>query len=97
MNKRILIKEWVLPIALLIITALLAACSSKISEANYNKIKTDMTEAEVQEILGPPTESANADLGIVSGTSAKWVKDNLTISIQFFNGKVKIKNFNKGS
>jgi hypothetical protein len=71
----------------------LAACGSKINEANFNKIKKDMSQKEVFSILGPPTESSSLKLGGLSGSSATWKSDEATISIQFLNEKVKAKEF----
>jgi hypothetical protein len=40
----------------------LAGCGSKITKENADKIKPGMTEKEVSDILGAPTESAEANL-----------------------------------
>ena len=73
----------------------LAACD-KVSQANYDKIQTDMSRAEVTKILGEPSETSSVNLGIVSGTSSAWKSEkNGAITIQFVNEKVKTKNFSK--
>jgi len=74
----------------------LFGCGSKINQANYDKIKTEMTEAEVEAILGKPTETSSNQLGPLSVRSSKWKDKNGTISIQFFNGKVQAKQFVSG-
>jgi hypothetical protein len=75
---------------------MLAACGSKISQENFDKIKSGMTMEEVKGILGEPTESSAMGLGPLSGTSAHWKDKDKRISIQFVNGKVTVKNFSKG-
>jgi hypothetical protein len=48
----------------------LSGCGSKINKANADKINTGMTEKEVSDILGAPTESseiAMSDLGGMLG------------------------------
>lgn len=72
-----------------------AACGSKINRTNFEKVTADMTEEEVREILGPPTESSGVSIGGFSGTASTWKSDDGTISIQFMNGKVMAKQFFK--
>lgn len=66
----------------------LASCSSKINEANFEKIKPGMTQEEVHHILGPPTESSGISFGDLSGTASEWKSRNGDITVQFLNGKV---------
>jgi hypothetical protein len=67
----------------------LGACVSKINQENYEKIKKSMTLEEVKAIIGEPTESKSAGVGgLISGTSAVWKGDNMTIDIKFLNDKV---------
>ncbi len=81
---------------LLILSVVLASCmASPINEANFQKIKTGMTQAEVQAILGPPTESSSVDVAVFAGTTSTWKHKDVTISIQFVNGKVIAKQFLK--
>jgi hypothetical protein len=70
---------------------------SKISQENFEKIQTGMTLAQVQAILGEATESSSLDVAGVSGTVSKWKAGDITISIQFVNGKVVAKQFFKGN
>jgi outer membrane protein assembly factor BamE (lipoprotein component of BamABCDE complex) len=67
----------------------------QISKANFDRIKTGMSEAEVQAILGPPTESTGVDVTVFAGTNSLWKKGETVISIQFVNGKVVAKQFSK--
>ena len=69
--------------ALLCFALLLAACS-KVNEANYAKLNAGMDKAEVQALLGAPTECAGA-LGMSSCT---WGDEKSSISVQFAGDKV---------
>jgi hypothetical protein len=86
--------------AVIIITVIcmsLVSCSSlKISQENFEKIQTGMSLAQVTAILGPPTESSSVDVAVFSGTVSKWKAGDVTISIQFVNGKVVAKQLSKG-
>jgi len=75
----------------------LVSCGSlKISQENFDKIQTGMSLAQVTDILGPPTESSSVDVAVFSGTVSKWKAADITISIQFVNGKVVAKQLSKG-
>ena len=83
-------------IAVLVLCALcLVACGSRISQANFEKIQTGMTIAEVTLILGEPTESSSVDVAVFSGTVSKWKAGDVTITVQFVNGKVVAKQLSK--
>jgi len=74
----------------------LVACSgSAINQANFDKIQNDMTTAQVVAILGEPTESSSINIGPLSGSNSTWKNDTSTINIQFVNGTVKLKSFEK--
>ena len=89
LNKIIL--KLIFYIGLLVIVG---ACVNKINQENYKKIQTGMTLEEVKTILGEPTESKSAGIGgLVSGTSAVWKGEGMTIDIKFLNGKVQLKSF----
>lgn len=81
---------------LMTVTFLFFCCSvDKISKENFDRIRTGMTEAEVQAILGPPTESTGVDVTVFSGNTSIWKNGHTVISIQFVNGKVVAKEFSK--
>ncbi len=63
----------------------LTGCGSKVNEANAEKIKNDMTEAQVKDILGAPTETEN------NGNTLVWKNGNDSIKVAFVNGKVAMK------
>ena len=81
----------------MVICMSLVSCSgSKISQENFEKIQTGMALAQVQAILGAPTESSSVDVAVFSGTVSKWKAGDVTITIQFVNGKVVAKQLSKG-
>jgi hypothetical protein len=73
----------------------LFACSSKVSQNNFEKIKTNMIMKEVIVILGEPTSSESVNIAGVSGTSAVWKDSDAEIAIQFLNDRVAVKAFSK--
>jgi outer membrane protein assembly factor BamE (lipoprotein component of BamABCDE complex) len=79
----------------LVIAGLAGCAGSKINQDNFDQIKLGMSQAEVQRILGPPTESSGLEVPMFSGTMSKWVQGNVVITIQFVNGKVVAKEFSK--
>jgi outer membrane protein assembly factor BamE (lipoprotein component of BamABCDE complex) len=81
--------------ALVLCSFCLVACGSRINSSNFEKIQTGMTMAQVTVILGEPTESSSVDVAVFSGTVSKWKKGDVTITIQFVNGKVVAKQLSK--
>ena len=77
----------------LLCSILLLGCGSKVSQENFDKIQTGMTQAEVTSILGNPTESNSIAFGPIGGTTSTWKENNGTITIQFVNEKVIAKVF----
>jgi hypothetical protein len=75
--------------------ALLIAGCSRVTQENFLKVRDGMTEEEVIALLGRPTESNSVNLLGVSGTSSRWVAGDAVIAIQFVNGKVAFKSFDK--
>lgn len=78
---------------MLLCCTLLLGCGSKVTQENFEKIRSGMTESEVTAILGRPTESNSIGFGPVGGTTSAWKDDGRTITIQFVNGKVMAKAF----
>ena len=64
-------------LALLSFCVLLAACS-KLNQENYSRLKTGMDKAQVEALLGSPTECSGA-LGV---TSCTWGDEKTFISVQ---------------
>jgi len=82
-----------------ILPALALACvlvsCSRIHQKNFERIKNDMAESEVLAILGEPSDSESFMLGSLSAATSTWSDENGTITVQFVNGKVKLKLFSK--
>jgi len=79
-------------LSILLFYIFLVACS-RVTEDNYNRIESGMEETAVIKILGEPDKSSSMGIGPLSGKSSVWDDGKVRISIQFFNGKVKLKNF----
>ena len=80
-----------LALALLVV----AAACSKINEENFGKVRDGMGEQEVLALLGTPTESSSVSVLGLSGTASKWVAKEAVITVQFVNGKVRGKSFDR--
>ena len=66
----------------------LAACSSRLNQENFDKIRDGMSQKEVREILGEPVDASGASfLGLSSG-EAVWKDNKTTITVHFLNDKV---------
>ena len=72
-------------LAVLSFGVLLAACS-KINQQNYSKLSAGMTKAQVEQLLGSPTDCSGA-LGMSSCT---WGDQKSFISVQYAGDKVLI-------
>jgi hypothetical protein len=83
----------VLAAALLVLA--LAGCGSKINEENFSRIENGMTDQQVFEILGKPTETSSVEALGLSGSAAVWKDEDARISVQFVNGKVRFKQFDR--
>lgn len=81
--------------AIILAALLLAACGSKISAENFERIQNGMTQKEVIAILGEPTETSSVNIAGVSGGMAAWKDGNTVISVQFLNDKVQAKQLSK--
>jgi hypothetical protein len=96
MTLRRLSPIWAVVLSIVICLSLVSCSSFKISQENFEKIRTGMSLAQVTAILGEPTESSSVDVAVFSGTVSKWTAGGVTITIQFVNGKVVAKQFTKG-
>jgi hypothetical protein len=81
--------------AVTVLVVCVAGCGPRINKANFDKVQTGMTQTQVQAILGEPTEASSVDLPVFSGTVASWKSGDTTITVQFVNGKVVAKQFNR--
>jgi len=81
--------------AALALSLALAGCGSKINEENFARIEDGMTEQQVMDLLGTPTETSSMGALGVSGSAAVWTDGAARISVQFVNGKVRLKQFDR--
>lgn len=81
-------------VLILALAVALGACS-KVSEENFSKIQVGMSEQDVVGILGSPTESDSVNILGISGTAWRWKSGNAVASVQFVNGKVASKIWEK--
>jgi hypothetical protein len=81
--------------ALALALALAVAACSKVNQENFAKVRDGMSEQEVHALLGSPTESSSVSVLGISGTSSKWVTKDAVVTVQFVNGKVRLKSFDK--
>lgn len=90
-------KRWVLCGVVLagLMLMMVAGCGSKVSKDNYDKIKTGMTLAEVENILGKGELQAGGagGLGDLLGSAKvyKWTDGEKSIMVTFANDKVTVK------
>ncbi|MGA8051071.1 MAG: outer membrane protein assembly factor BamE [Burkholderiales bacterium] len=75
--------------------ALAVSACSKVDQEHYSKIENGMTEEQVYDILGKPSEASSRDFLGVTTTSAKWTSGDAVIIIQFVDGKVLLRSFDK--
>jgi len=80
-----------------VLSLLLLGCGSgspfTLNQENLNKIHEDMTQTEVRDIMGAPTESKEEPIPIVGGTQTTYTYRNETSEavIVFKNDKMKEK------
>lgn len=72
---------------------LLAACGSRVTSANFERIETGMSRDAVIALLGEPDELSSVGLGEFTGATAAWDDGGRRISVVFANGKVTLKSF----
>lgn len=85
------------PLATVVLALLLSACGSPVNQENFDRIRNGMTQQDVEAILGGPTESSSASFGGLSGGAATWKSRDATITVQFVNGEVQFKQFQRGA
>jgi len=81
--------------ALAVALSLLVAACSKVDQEHYSKIENGMSEEQVYDILGKPSEASSHDILGVTTTSARWESADAVITIQFVGGKVRLRSFDK--
>lgn len=71
---------------------MLAGCGSKLTPENLTKVNAGMTQAEVREILGTPTEVRTQSVGPIEGSVLLYRKGESEVSLLFVNDKLVNKN-----
>ncbi len=72
----------------------LAACSSKVTAENYDKIGPGMSRDEVHALLGKPDDASATDVGgVLSLSKETWTAGKKTLTVTFGNDKVALKSF----
>ena len=80
--------KFVLTAALIATALFLAACGSKLTEDNLQKIHSGMTTDEVKTILGTPTDVQSSGALGITGTTYTYHTDKSDVKITFLNDKV---------
>ncbi len=79
-------------LACLALFATLAACSSRVTPENYEKLQSGMTKAQVHEILGKPDSVKGDDIGgVLSLTKETWTHGKQSITVTFGNDALALK------
>ncbi len=89
------VKRWPLALLAWLLILGLSGCESRITQANFNRIEIGMSIEEVHAILGSPSESSSINIAGISGTNSTWSHFDTTITVQFLNGAVASKQFEK--
>jgi outer membrane protein assembly factor BamE (lipoprotein component of BamABCDE complex) len=70
---------------------------SKLTLANYNKITPGMSKAQVEQILGPPTQVETKDMVLFHKTTYRYEEGTKFAIITFKNDQVDSKDTNLGT
>lgn len=84
-------------IGVAILLACLAACGSRLSQENFDKIREGMSQKEVRDILGEPVNAEGSSFLGISGGEAVWKDDKTTITVHFLNDKVVSKRMSRAN
>jgi hypothetical protein len=85
-----------------LVLALLGACNrnplsgSKLTSANYDQVTLGMSKAQVETILGPPTNAETKDMVIFKKTTYRYEDGKKFAMITFKNDEVDTKDTNLG-
>ncbi len=87
-------------IPILAAAVLLSGCGGgspiTLTADNYQRLHDDMSQAEVEQILGPPSSSSSQPIPLVGGTQTTYVyqNDKSNVTLVFKNDKLKEKSSN---
>lgn len=71
---------------------LLAACSSRVTPENYEKLQSGMSKAQVHTILGAPDSVTSDDIGnVLSLTKETWKSRKQSITVTYGNDSLALK------
>ena len=70
---------------------------SKLTLANYDKITTGMSKAQVEQMLGPPTKMESKDMVLYHKTTYRYEEGTKFAIITFKNDEVDSKDTNLGT
>jgi hypothetical protein len=73
------------------VIGMLVACGSKLTPANLDKVQNEMTTAQVESILGKPTEIKTSGFMGFTATTYVYKKGRTEVDISFVNDKVMTK------
>lgn len=85
------LRGWIVSCLLALV---LVACSSKLTNENFTKIKNGMSEGEVQAILGEPSKVENSEVLGFRNTTYYYESGKTRVQISFINDGVITKNGN---
>lgn len=80
-------KRFLTPLLLGLVLVFLSGCS-RITSANFEKIKVGMSPAEVKAILGEPTSMQSQRALSLSSATYTYKKGDSQITVSFLNDKV---------
>jgi len=86
-------------IAILIVFVSIGCSTKRLTYTNFLKVEDGMTEKEVIQILGEPTDVTSVGVGKVlgietfSGTNMMWLTKEAKVNVVFFRGKVQSSNY----
>jgi len=75
-------------IAIALLLLCLAACQSRLTQENFDKIREGMSQKEVREVLGEPVGAEGSSFLGISGGESVWRDDKTTITVHFLNDQV---------
>ena len=75
-------------IAIALLALCIAACESRLSQENFDKINEGMSQKQVREILGEPSGAEGSSFLGISGGESVWRDDKTTITVHFLNDQV---------
>jgi hypothetical protein len=73
----------------------LAACGSQVNQAKLRQGSNRHDHGAGDGHFGEPSESSGVNVAGISGTASTWEKSDFTITVQFLNGKVVVKQLSK--